>query len=149
MRCYIPNNKALCLLVSEKKIFKDFAIFFPFGCHGNQTYGWNSISWTTLVQLHPSNIPAKFHQDWPCGLGGEVVLRNCGRRTTDIGRSQKLTMSTSCSGELKKNEIQEQMHHHFKALQLFSKFIQPNWQLFIYVMQQRQKGCLRQTGNFK
>ena len=24
-----------------------------------------------------------------------------GRRTTDIGRSQKLTMSTSCSGELK------------------------------------------------
>ena len=27
-RCYIPNIKALCLLVSEKKIFKDFAIFF-------------------------------------------------------------------------------------------------------------------------
>ena len=24
------------------------------------------------------------------------------RRTTDIGRSQKLTLSTSCSGELKK-----------------------------------------------
>ena len=25
-----------------------------------------------------------------------------GQRTTDIGRSQKLTMSTSCSGELKR-----------------------------------------------
>ena len=24
----MPNIKALCLLVSEKKIFKDFAIFF-------------------------------------------------------------------------------------------------------------------------
>ena len=41
---YIPNIKALCLLVSGKKIFKDFAIFFYFGCHGNQSYDWNSIS---------------------------------------------------------------------------------------------------------
>ena len=127
-RCYIPNIKALHLLVSENNIFKVFLLcsydsnlwprggasfdprdiiwtilvevhyemlhtkyqssrpssfweedfqrfcnFLPFGCHGNQTNGWNSISWTTLVELHPRNIPAKFHQDWPSGLGGEDV----------------------------------------------------------------------------
>ena len=47
----------------------------------------------------PKKIQAKFHQDWPNGLGD--VLRNCGRQMTDMERSQKLTMSTLCSGELK------------------------------------------------
>ena len=26
-----------------------------------------------LVEFHPRNIPAKFHQDWLSGLGGEDV----------------------------------------------------------------------------
>ena len=26
-----------------------------------------------FVELHPRNIPAKFHQDWPSGLGEEDV----------------------------------------------------------------------------
>ena len=56
---------------SFREDFQRFCFFFPFGCHGNQSYGWNSISWTTLVELYPRNITAKFHQDWPSGL--EVV----------------------------------------------------------------------------
>ena len=56
----IPN-----LLLLEKKIFKDFAIFFSFCCHGNHSKGWNSILLTSLKELHPNNIPDKFHQDWP------------------------------------------------------------------------------------
>ena len=65
--------KALRLLVSEKKIFKYFSIFFPFGCYGNQSYRLNSIPRTTLVELHPRHTSAKFHQDSPSGLGGEDV----------------------------------------------------------------------------
>ena len=67
--------KALRLLRSEKKIFKDFASFFPFFCHGNQSYGGNLILSTTLVEhkKKKKTIPAKFHQDWPTGLGGEDV----------------------------------------------------------------------------
>ena len=62
--------------------FQRFCNFLLFGCYDNQTNGWNSISWTTLVELHSRNIPAKFHQDWPSGLGAEDVFRNCRRRTT-------------------------------------------------------------------
>ena len=53
--------------------FQRFCYFLHFCCHGNQSYDWNSISGTTLVELHPRNIPAKFHQDWPSGLGGDDV----------------------------------------------------------------------------
>ena len=53
--------------------FQRFCYFFPFGCHGNQSYDWNSISCTPLVELYPRNIPAKFRQDWPSGLGGDDV----------------------------------------------------------------------------
>ena len=49
------------------------ANFFHFGCHGNQSCDWNLIFRTTLVELHPRNIPAKFHQGWPSGLGGEDI----------------------------------------------------------------------------
>jgi len=44
-----------------------------FGCHGNQSSAWNSILSTNLVQLHARNMPAKIHQIWPSGIGGEVV----------------------------------------------------------------------------
>ena len=40
----------------------------------------------SLELLCPRKIPAKFHQEWPSGLGGEDVLRDCGRRTTHDGR---------------------------------------------------------------
>ena len=76
------NIKALYLLVSEK-IFKYFAFFFLFCCHGTQSYGWNYILWTIFVEFHPRNIPAKFNQDWPCGFGEEDVQRNCWRTTDD------------------------------------------------------------------
>ena len=61
--------KALGLAVREKKIFK----VFPFGCHGNQSSAWNGILLTTFVEDHPRNIPVKFYQNWPSGLGGDVV----------------------------------------------------------------------------
>ena len=78
---HVPNIKALRLPISEKKIFKDFCHSFPFGSHGNQSLVWNPMFWTTLVKPQTINIPAKFHQDWPSGLG--YVQRNCGRRTID------------------------------------------------------------------
>ena len=57
----------------RRRSFSKILLFFHFGCHGNQSYDWNSISWTPLVELHPRNIPAKFHQDWPSGLGRKDV----------------------------------------------------------------------------
>ena len=38
----MPNLVALRLMVSDKKIFKDF-IFFKFRCHGNQSFRQNQI----------------------------------------------------------------------------------------------------------
>ena len=42
-------------------------------CHGNQSYWWNSLLLTTWVELHPKNIHAKFHQDWPTDVGVDDV----------------------------------------------------------------------------
>ena len=53
--------------------------------------------------------PTKFQVHWPRGVGGVGFWNNCWRRmtndrqgTTDIDWSQQLTLSTLCSGELKK-----------------------------------------------
>ena len=71
-RCYTPNIKALRLLDSEEKIFKDFASF-PFGCHGNHLWmELNSLNNFEQLELHPWIIPVMFHQDWPSGLGDDV-----------------------------------------------------------------------------
>jgi len=64
--------------------------------------------WTTLVGDHPGIIPVKFGQDPMSGFRGEDVkvkkLTDDGRpTTTDKDRSQQLTLSTLCSGELKNN----------------------------------------------
>ena len=56
----------------RKEDFQRFCHFFPLVAMAT-SYGWNSISGTTLVELHPWNIPGKFHQDWPSGLEGEDV----------------------------------------------------------------------------
>ena len=56
-----------------------------------------------LVQSYYRNICVKLFWNWLTGLGGDAVWRNCWRtdgQTTDKFRSQKLTLSTSCSGEL-------------------------------------------------
>ena len=54
-------------------------------------------------------LPNKYRVNWPRGLGGVGFKSNCwrrptddARRTTDIDWPQWLTMSTSCSGELKR-----------------------------------------------
>jgi hypothetical protein len=55
---------------------EDFSRFFKrksFGCHGNLSSLWNLSFLTTLVELYARNIPAKFQQIWPSGLGEEVV----------------------------------------------------------------------------
>jgi hypothetical protein len=53
--------------------FLRFLVQKSFGCHGNQSSLWNLSLGTTLVELQARNIPAKFQQIWPHGLGGEVV----------------------------------------------------------------------------
>ena len=80
----------------RQEYFQRFCNFFPFGCHGMAELWVEFNLLNNLVELHPRNIPAKFHQDWPRGLGGDVVDDT--RQTPDMGRSQKLTMSTLCSG---------------------------------------------------
>ena len=34
---------------------------------------WNQILWIIFEEDLPRNIPAKFGQNWPSGLGGEDV----------------------------------------------------------------------------
>ena len=85
-------------LKKKKKLF-----FFSFCCHGNHSYGWNSILLTTLVELHPKNIPAKFHQDWPT-VKGEKMFKELGTDGQMNAGQRPITiphLSTSCSGELK------------------------------------------------
>ncbi|KAH3729522.1 hypothetical protein DPMN_055493 [Dreissena polymorpha] len=55
-----------------------------------------------------TNILTKFHEDWTINVASRVLTRQMltphdGRRTTDKRRTQKLTMSTLCSGELNKS----------------------------------------------
>ncbi|KAH3723756.1 hypothetical protein DPMN_049550 [Dreissena polymorpha] len=57
-------------------------------------------------QIIESNLLTKFHEDWtinvaPRELTRQMLTPHNGQRTTDKKRSQKLTMSTLCSGELK------------------------------------------------
>ncbi|KAH3861926.1 hypothetical protein DPMN_024880 [Dreissena polymorpha] len=55
-----------------------------------------------------TNLLTKFHKDWKINMASrefktrQMLTAHDGRRTTDKRRSQKLTMSTLCSGELKR-----------------------------------------------
>ncbi|KAH3742166.1 hypothetical protein DPMN_048902 [Dreissena polymorpha] len=54
--------------------------------------------------INGTNVLTKFHEDRTINVASRVLARqnvDDGRRTTDKRRSQKLTMSTLCSGELK------------------------------------------------
>ncbi|KAH3832476.1 hypothetical protein DPMN_105766 [Dreissena polymorpha] len=54
--------------------------------------------------INGTNVLTKFHEDRTINEASRVFTRqnvDNGRRTTDKRRSQKLTMSTLCSGELK------------------------------------------------
>jgi len=58
--------------------------------------------WTTLVEEHLGIIPVMFNQTPMSGFRGDVLSKKvCARRMMDKGRSQYLTLSTLCSGELK------------------------------------------------
>ncbi|KAH3734006.1 hypothetical protein DPMN_040445 [Dreissena polymorpha] len=53
-----------------------------------------------------TNLVTKFHEDWTINvpsreLTRQMLMPHNEQRTTDKRRSQKLTMSTLCSGELK------------------------------------------------
>ena len=92
----MPNMKALALTVWDKKIFKVFLIC----SHGNHSSSRNAILWCILKEHDLRIIYVKFEWNLIVSLG--VVFCNCERRDgwmTD--RSQYLTLSTSCSGELK------------------------------------------------
>ncbi|KAH3823522.1 hypothetical protein DPMN_125328 [Dreissena polymorpha] len=60
-----------------------------------------------LIQdIIETNFLTKFHEDWTRNVTSRVFKRQMltvhdGRLTTDKRRSQKLTMSTLCSGQLK------------------------------------------------
>jgi len=79
--------------------FWDFLRFknIYFGCHGNQSSVWNLIPLKTLVELHARNILAKWFRRSCC----LKKLLSDARCTTDNGPSQKLTLRTLSSGELK------------------------------------------------
>ncbi|KAH3881399.1 hypothetical protein DPMN_005325 [Dreissena polymorpha] len=59
--------------------------------------------------INGTNVLTKFHEDQTINVASRVFTRqnvDDGRRTTDKRRSQKLTMSTLCSGELKLHELE-------------------------------------------
>jgi len=104
---YIPNMKALGLVVSDKKIFENcilktyFLSLWP-------TYATN---WNGLNNFdrgpprdHSCEVWSKSNKQFQrrCCLKKLLTdARTDGRWTTDDGPSQKLTLSTLCSGELK------------------------------------------------
>ena len=97
-------------VVLEKKIFKVFyiAIYGKLAPPLSRGHVFRDvILWTTLVKVHPRNIPAKFHQIVSSGFRGDVVFKVWTydvRHKMDAGRtpitiSQRLTWVAS--GELK------------------------------------------------
>ena len=62
-------------------------------------------SLTIFVELHPRNIPGKFHQDWPSGFGEEIVNGRADRWTDGWWPITIPHLRTSCSGELKMTTV--------------------------------------------
>ncbi|KAH3879343.1 hypothetical protein DPMN_003245 [Dreissena polymorpha] len=81
----------------------------PLGGHLHEDWASNVTSTVfTSFKLsrgvYRTNVLTKFHEDQTINVASGVFSRqnvDDGRRTTDKKRSQKLTMSTLCSGELK------------------------------------------------
>ena len=59
----MPNLVALGLMVSDKKIFKDFKKKNKFCCHGNQSFLRNKILSRNYEEDHGRNISVKFHKN--------------------------------------------------------------------------------------
>ncbi|KAH3841786.1 hypothetical protein DPMN_097826 [Dreissena polymorpha] len=72
----------------------------PLGSHVFQA---NVTIFKLLQDIIETNLLTKFHEDWTINVASRVFTRQM--LTTDKRRSQKLTMSTLCSGELKKKQI--------------------------------------------
>ncbi|KAH3746572.1 hypothetical protein DPMN_180981 [Dreissena polymorpha] len=75
----------------------------PLGSHFFQA---NIIIVKLIQDIIETNLLTKFHENWTINVASRVLTRQMltshnGRRTTDKRPSQKLTMSTLCSGELK------------------------------------------------
>ncbi|KAH3809251.1 hypothetical protein DPMN_137612 [Dreissena polymorpha] len=75
----------------------------PLGIHVFQA---NVTIFKLIQDIFQTNVLTKFHEDWTINVASVVLTRQMltphdARRTTDKRRSQKHTMSTLCSGELK------------------------------------------------
>ena len=123
----MPNMKALSLTVWDKKVFKGFY----FGCHGNESSSWNSNLWSILKKHHPRIIYVKLHWNLMAGFR-EDFSSYCSQRdgykdgpTPNNDRSQQLTQSTKCSGELKSNIIYPEL---FSILDQ-NRFCLRDWQV--------------------
>ncbi|KAH3694996.1 hypothetical protein DPMN_082443 [Dreissena polymorpha] len=64
----------------------------------------NVTNFELIQDIIETNLLTKFHEDWTINANVDVAQRTMHdpQRTTDKRRSQKLTMSTLCSGELKR-----------------------------------------------
>ncbi|KAH3851995.1 hypothetical protein DPMN_094484 [Dreissena polymorpha] len=76
----------------------------PLGSHVFQA---NVTIFKLIQDIIETNRLTKFYEDWTINvasreLTSQMLTPHNARRTTDKRRSQKLTMSTLCSGELKK-----------------------------------------------
>ncbi|KAH3861230.1 hypothetical protein DPMN_024157, partial [Dreissena polymorpha] len=75
----------------------------PLGSHVFQA---NVTIFELIQYIIETNLLNKFHEDWAINVESRELTRQMltphnGQRTTDKKRSQKLTISTLCSGELK------------------------------------------------
>ncbi|KAH3852951.1 hypothetical protein DPMN_095472 [Dreissena polymorpha] len=75
----------------------------PLGIHVLQA---NVTIFELIQDIIETNLPTKFHEDLTINVASRELTRQMltphnARRTTDKRRSQKLTMSTLCSSELK------------------------------------------------
>ena len=137
-----------CMLSSFRgEDFQRFCYYFPFGCHGNHSYDWNSISWTiSSPKEHPCQVSSRLAQ-WfrRRRYLKKLWTTHDGRRTPDIGRSQKLTMSTLCSGELKRRKsrfpefsLQCSKNLYFSGLLELEIVMLKAWSGFLAAMAQKE-----------
>ncbi|KAH3824587.1 hypothetical protein DPMN_126424 [Dreissena polymorpha] len=73
---------------------------------GSHVFQANVAILKLIQDIIETNLLTKFHEDWTINVASRELTRQMltahnGRRTTDKKRSQKLTMSTLCSCELK------------------------------------------------
>ncbi|KAH3716682.1 hypothetical protein DPMN_059408 [Dreissena polymorpha] len=73
---------------------------------GSHVFQENVTIFELIQDIIETNLLSKFHEDWAINVASRVLTRqiltpNDARRITEKRRSQKLTMSTLCSGELK------------------------------------------------